>query len=97
MTVALYPHQVSSVARHIALLKSRGVTSDRSETGTGKTVSILQAAKELRVPIRDYLPKDADLSLAPLVPADGIYAHYDRGLGKLANLGKAQGSSIPKA
>ena len=35
--VTLFPHQLPMVARHVALLKSRGVTSDRSETGVGKT------------------------------------------------------------
>ena len=55
--VKLYDHQVECVKRHIQLLRTRGVTSDRSETGTGKTVSILQAAKELEVPFAIICPK----------------------------------------
>ena len=55
--VVLYNHQVECVKRHIQLLRARGVTSDRSETGTGKTVSILQAAKELEVPFAIICPK----------------------------------------
>ena len=55
--MTLYPHQISMVARHVALLKSRGVTSDRSETGVGKTPAILQAAKELEVPFAIICPK----------------------------------------
>ena len=55
--VVLYDHQVECVKRHIQLLRARGVTSDRSETGTGKTVSILQAAKELQVPFAVICPK----------------------------------------
>ena len=55
--VALYPHQVPMVARHVALLQARGVTSDRSETGVGKTPAILAAAKELGVPFAVICPK----------------------------------------
>ena len=57
MSVTLYPHQIPMVARHVALLKSRGVTSDRSETGVGKTPAILQAAKDLEVPFAVICPK----------------------------------------
>ena len=64
----LYPHQVGMVNIHKALLTRRGVTSDRSETGVGKTVAILQAAKDLEVPFRSHLPQDPDLSLATVVP-----------------------------
>lgn len=55
--VALYPHQIPMKERHKALLKARGVTSDRSETGVGKTPAILQAAKELEVPFAVICPK----------------------------------------
>jgi superfamily II DNA or RNA helicase len=57
MAVELYPHQLPMVERHKALLKTRGVTSDRSETGVGKTPAILQAAKELQVPFAVVCPK----------------------------------------
>jgi superfamily II DNA or RNA helicase len=53
----LYPHQVGMVERHKVLLQKRGVTSDRSETGVGKTPAILQAAKELQVPFAVICPK----------------------------------------
>ena len=55
--VKLYDHQLPMVERHKALLKARGVTSDRSETGVGKTPAILQAAKELEVPFAIICPK----------------------------------------
>ena len=42
---------------HKALLTRRGVTSDRSETGVGKTPTILQAAKDLEVPFAVICPK----------------------------------------
>lgn len=57
MAIELYPHQIPMVARHVALLKARGVTSDRSETGVGKTPAILAAAKELQVPFAVICPK----------------------------------------
>ena len=57
MSVTLYPHQLPMVERHVALLRARGVTSDRSETGVGKTPAILQAAKELQVPFAVICPK----------------------------------------
>ena len=57
MSVTLYPHQIGMVQRHVTFLKSRGVTSDRSETGVGKTPAILQAAKELEVPFAIICPK----------------------------------------
>ena len=53
----LYPHQIPMVERHKQLLKARGVTSDRSETGVGKTPAILQAAKDLQVPFAVVCPK----------------------------------------
>jgi superfamily II DNA or RNA helicase len=53
----LYPHQVGMVQRHKQLLQLRGVTSDRSETGVGKTPAILRAAKELQVPFAVICPK----------------------------------------
>ena len=55
--VTLYPHQISMAERHVQLLKSRGVSSDRSETGVGKSGAILQAAKELQVPFAIICPK----------------------------------------
>ena len=45
------------VETHKALLTRRGVTSDRSETGVGKTPAILQAAKDLEVPFAVVCPK----------------------------------------
>lgn len=57
MAVILYPHQIPMVARHKELLQARGVTSDRSETGVGKTPAILQAAKDLNVPFAIVCPK----------------------------------------
>ena len=53
----LYPHQLPMVQTHKALLTRRGVTSDRSETGVGKTPAILQAAKDLEVPFAVICPK----------------------------------------
>ena len=53
----LYPHQIPMVERHKQLLKARAVTSDRSETGVGKTPVILQAAKDLQVPFAVICPK----------------------------------------
>ena len=53
----LYPHQLPMVETHKALLTRRGVTSDRSETGVGKTPAILQAAKDLEVPFAVICPK----------------------------------------
>ena len=55
--VVLYPHQIEMVNVHKALLTRRGVTSDRSETGVGKTPAILQAAKDLEVPFAVICPK----------------------------------------
>jgi hypothetical protein len=55
--VVLYPHQISMAERHVQLLKSRGVSSDRSETGVGKSGAILQAAKDLEVPFAVICPK----------------------------------------
>ena len=57
MSITLYDHQIPMVARHKALLQARGVTSDRSETGVGKTPAILQAAKDLNVPFAVICPK----------------------------------------
>lgn len=55
--VVLYPHQIPMKERHVALLKARGVTSDRSETGVGKTPAILAAAAELKVSFAVVCPK----------------------------------------
>ena len=55
--MTLYPHQEKMAARHVHLLRARGVTSDRSETGVGKTLSILAAAKELGVSFAVVCPK----------------------------------------
>ena len=55
--VILYSHQILMKERHVALLKSRGVTSDRSETGVGKTPAILAAAKELGTSFAIVCPK----------------------------------------
>ena len=55
--IPLYPHQIPMKERHVALLKSRGVTSDRSETGVGKTPAILAAAKELGTSFAVVCPK----------------------------------------
>ena len=55
--IILYDHQKMAAERHKQLLQTRGVCVDRSETGTGKTVSILQAAKELGVPFAVVAPK----------------------------------------
>lgn len=55
--MTLYPHQIPMKERHKALLLARGVTSDRSETGVGKTPAILAAAKELQVPFAVICPK----------------------------------------
>ena len=57
MSFSLYPHQERMVMRHQQLLQARGVTSDRSETGVGKTPAILQAAKNLEVPFAVICPK----------------------------------------
>ena len=81
MSVVLYPHQVECVKRHIQLLKSRAVTSDRSETGTGKTVSILQAAKELEVPFAIICPKTLISHWRRWCRLDGAQANHHRGLG----------------
>ena len=55
--IILYDHQKRAAERHKQLLYARGVSADRSETGTGKTVSILQAAKDLEVPFAVIAPK----------------------------------------
>src|SRR5215471_9777869 len=55
--VLLYPHQIVSVEHHKALLRARGVTVDRSETGVGKTPAILAAVKELGVSFAIVCPK----------------------------------------
>ena len=54
---SLYAHQVEMTKRHVQLLTRRNVTSDRSETGVGKTPAILVAAKELGVPFAVVAPK----------------------------------------
>src|SRR5215510_2330633 len=56
----LFPHQRQSAERHVLLLRERYVTADRSETGTGKTVSILEAVKSpglLETPFAVVCPK----------------------------------------
>jgi len=57
MKAELYPHQAGMVGRHKELLRARGVTIDRSETGVGKTPAILVAAQELGVPVAIVCPK----------------------------------------
>jgi|SRR5215510_3142381 len=70
----LFPHQRQSAERHVLLLRERYVTADRSETGTGKTLSILEAVKS---------PELCQTSFAVVCPKS-VKSHWRHWIGEMA-------------